>query len=45
MLYKNIDIYCIGYITKKHFVHVKIKSVSPLHLIFNRLDGNIEEWK
>ena len=36
-LYKNIDIYYIGYIT------MKIKSVNPLYLIINEVDGHFEE--
>ena len=41
--YKNIDIYYIGYITKKHFDYVNIHSVSPLYLVINKADGYIEE--
>ena len=40
-LYKNIDIYCIGYITVKD--HLKIHSVNPLYLIISEVDGYIEE--
>ena len=40
-LYKNIDIYCIGYITVKD--HLKIHSVNPLYLIIGEVDGYIEE--
>ena len=29
--YKNIDIYYIGYITKKNFDYVNIHSVNPLY--------------
>ena len=39
--YKNIDIYYIGYITKKH--EYKISSVNPLYLLVHRIDGFIEE--
>ena len=38
--YKNIDIYCIRYIT----IHRKnIYSVNPLYLIIGEVDGHIEE--
>ena len=39
--YKNIDIYYIGYITKKD--ECKINSVNPLYLSVHRIDGFIEE--
>ena len=39
--YKNIDIYCIGYITKKD--EYKIDSANPLYLLVYRIDGFIEE--
>ena len=39
--YKNIDIYYIGYITKKD--EYKIKSVSLLYLLVHRIDGFMEE--
>ena len=38
--YKNIDIYCIGYIT---IHHKNIYSVNPLYLIIGEVDGHIEE--
>ena len=38
---KNIDIYYIGYITKKD--EYKINSVNPLYLLVHRIDGFIEE--
>ena len=41
--YKNIDIYYIGYITIKDSDYVKIKSVNPLCLIINEVDGHFEE--
>ena len=41
--YKNIDIYYIGYITMKDSDYVKIKSVNPLYLIINEVDGHFEE--
>ena len=42
--YKNIDIYCIGYITiKKIFDYENICSVNPLYLIIGDVDGHIEE--
>ena len=44
--YKNIDIYCIGYITVKGFDYAKINSVNPLYLIIDEIDGHFEEkWK
>ena len=39
--YKNIDIYYIGYITKKD--EHKIDSVNPIYLIFHKINGFIEE--
>ena len=42
-LYKNIDIYYIGYITMKDSDYVKIKSVNPFYLIISEVDGHIEE--
>ena len=42
-LYKNIDIYHIGYITVKDSDYVKINSVNPLYLIINEVDGYFEE--
>ena len=39
--YKNIDIYYIGYITKKD--QYKINSINPLYLLVSRIDGFIEE--
>ena len=39
--YKNIDIYYIGYITKKD--EYKINSLNPLYLFVHRIDGFIEE--
>ena len=41
--YKNIDIYYIGYITKKDSEYVNIHSVNLLYLIINKVDGFIEE--
>ena len=37
----NIDIYYIGYVTKKD--EYKINSVNPLYLLVHRIDGFIEE--
>ena len=42
-LYRNIGIYCIGYITIKDFNYVKINNVNPLYLIISEVDGYIEE--
>ena len=41
-LYKNIDIYYIGYITMKDINYVKIKRVNPLYLIINKVDGHFK---
>ena len=41
--YKNIVIYYIGYITMKDSDYVKINSLNPLYLIFDKVDGYIEE--
>ena len=41
--YKNIHIYYIGYLTIKHSKYVKINSVSPLYLIFSKVNGYFEE--
>ena len=41
--YKNIDIYYIGYITMKNLEYVNIHSANPLYLIFDKVDGYIEE--
>ena len=43
-LYKNIDIYYIGYITtKKIDEYENIHSVNPLYLIIVEVDGLIQE--
>ena len=39
--YKNILIYCIGYVTIKK--DLKILSVNPLYLIFSNVNGYFEE--
>ena len=39
--FKGIDIYYIGYATKKE--EYKINSVSPLYLLNYKIDGSIEE--
>ena len=41
--YKNILIYCIGYVTIKDSKYVKIYSVNPLSLIFDKVNGCFEE--
>ena len=41
--YKIIDIGYIGYITIKDLAYVNIHSVNPLYLIFDKVDGYIEE--
>ena len=46
--YKNIDIYCIGYITIKKIVDCEnIYSVNPLYLRIDHANGYVEEkkWK
>ena len=42
-LYKNIDVYYIGYITMKDSEYININKVNPLYLIINEVDGNIKE--
>ena len=37
-LYKNIDIYYINYVTVKN-----IHGVNPLYLVFDKIDGYVEE--
>ena len=41
--HKNILIYYIGYATIKDLKHIKIYSVNPLYLIFNKVNGYFEE--
>ena len=41
--YKNILIYYIGYMTIKDSKYVKISSVNPLYLMFNKMNGYFEE--
>ena len=41
--YKNIPIYDIGYVRVKDSKYVIINSVNPLYLIFNRVNGYVEE--
>ena len=43
--YENIDIYYIGYITKKDFDYINIHSVNSLYLIVGEVDEYIEEKK
>ena len=42
-LYKNTNIYYIGYITMKDSDYVKIKSVNLLHLMIGKVNGYIKE--
>ena len=42
-LYKNILIYYIAYVTIKDSKYVKINSVTPLYLMFNKMNGYFEE--
>ena len=41
--YKNILIYSIGYVKIKDSKYVKLYSVNPLYLIFNKVNGYFEE--
>ena len=41
--HKNILFYYIAYITIKDSKYVKINSVNPLYLMFNKLNGYFEE--
>ena len=41
--YKNILTYYIAYVTIKDSKYVKINSVYPLYLMFNRMHGYFEE--
>ena len=38
---KYIDIYYINYITTKN--HLNVHSVNPFYLVFNKIDGYVEE--
>ena len=42
-LSKDILIYYIGYVTIKNSKYVKINSVSPLYLIFGKVNGYFEK--
>ena len=42
-LYKNIDIYYIGYVTIKNKDHANIYYVNLLYFVIDETDGNIEE--
>ena len=42
-LCKNIVIYYVRFITIKNLSYGKINSVNPLYLIFNEINGYIEE--
>ena len=42
-LFKNIDIYYIGYITMKDSEYVKTKSINSLHLIISGVDEHFDE--
>ena len=41
--YKNILSYYIGHVTVKYLEYVKIKSVNPLYLIINKVNGYFEK--
>ena len=43
ILYKDILIYHIGYVTIKDSKYVKINSVNPLYLSFNKVNGYFKE--
>ena len=43
--YKNIIIYCIGYMTVKDLSYTIVNSVNPLYVILNKINGYIEESK
>ena len=42
-MYKDIDIYYIGYITVKDSDYVRISSVNPLYLMIGKVNRYIEE--
>ena len=42
-LYKDIDIYYIGYVTVKDSDYVKINSVNHLYLMINKVNGYVEK--
>ena len=39
--YKNILIYCTGYVTIKDLKYVKINSVNPLYLVIKKVNKHI----
>ena len=41
--YKNILIYCIGYVTIRDSKYVKINSANSLYLIINKVNGYFEK--
>ena len=41
--YKNILIYCMGYVTVKSLSYVTINTAIPLYLTINKISGYIEE--
>ena len=41
--YKNILIYCIGYVTIRDSKYVKINIINPLYLIINKVNGYFEQ--
>lgn len=41
--YKNIQIYCSGYVTIKGLIYVKINSVNALYRIASKINGYIEK--
>ena len=43
--YKNILIYYTGFVTVKYSNYVKIFSVNPLNIIFNKVNGYLIELK
>ena len=41
--YKNILIYYVGYVRIKDSKYIKINNVSPLYLIFNKVNAYFEK--
>ena len=41
--YKNICIYCIGYVTAINLSHIKINSVNPLYIIIDNINGTLKK--
>ena len=41
--YKNVFIYCMGYVTVKSLSYVTINTAIPLYFTINKISGYIEE--